>query len=200
MHLQATGYREIVLCGFSLGGNVVLKYAGEQAGGISTGITGCAAVSAPVDLASASAALEEKTNILYNRRFVKKLYRKVCDKMAAQPGSIDTTNFARVRCLRDYDELYAAPLGGYCSAAEYYEKASSRPFIPSITVPTLLINAQDDPFLGSGCYPFDEARSSRTFYFEYPACGGHIGFLAFQKTREYWHETRVADFLSVRYR
>jgi hypothetical protein len=177
----------------------VLKYAGEQAGGISPGITGCAAVSAPVDLASASAALEKKTNILYNRRFVKKLYRKVCDKMAAQPGSIDTAGFARVRCLRDYDELYTAPLGGYGSAAEYYEKASSRPLIPSITVPTLLVNAQDDPFLGSGCYPFDEAAASRTFYFECPACGGHIGFLAFQKNREYWHETRIADFLSGRY-
>ena len=106
MHLIGKGYREIVLCGFSLGGNVVLKYAGEQAEAINAKIIGCAAVSAPVDLSSASVALGRRANIFYNRRFVRKLYRKVRDKMIAQPGSIDTAGFARVRSLRDYDELY----------------------------------------------------------------------------------------------
>ena len=87
-------------------------------------------------------------------------------------------------------------MGGYLNASEYYEKASSRPFLPSITVPTLLVNALDDPFLGSGCYPVAEARTSRTFFFEFPRHGGHIGFLSMHKNREYWHETRVADFFS----
>lgn len=195
-HLAARGYREIVLCGFSLGGNIVLKYAGEQAGDLNGRITCCAAVSAPVDLTSAAAALERPSSFLYNRRFVKKLCRKVRAKAAAQPGSIDAAGLARVRTLRDYDELYTAPLGGYAGASEYYEKASSRPFIPAIAVPALLVNAFDDPFLGQDCYPFEEAHASRTFYLECPRRGGHIGFMAFNNNGEYWHETRVAEFLS----
>ena len=196
LHLQGRGYARIALCGFSLGGNVVLKYAGERGRSISTSIAGCAAISAPVDLPSASEALERRSNSFYNRRFVRKLYCKVRHKMEAQPGSIDTAGFARVRTLRDYDQEYTAPMGGYAGADEYYEKASSRPLIPSISVPALLVNAADDPFLGRGCYPFEEAAASANFHFECPRHGGHIGFVSFQDG-EYWHETRVADFLAA---
>jgi len=194
-HLEMLGYQEIVLCGFSLGGNLALKYVAEKENKISKSIFRCAAVSAPIDLKSSSEALEEQRNLFYNRRFVMKLHKKMQSKALLQPGSVSLDNFTMVKTLRDYDEHYTAPMFGYQNAEDYYLHASSRPQLHQIAIPTFLINAKDDPFLGDSCFPVEEAISNPLFYFEQTDFGGHIGFLT-SKVAEYWHETRVANFLS----
>ncbi len=194
-HLETLGYSEIVLCGFSLGGNLVLKYVTEKGAQISRTISHAAAVSAPINLKSSSDALEEHKNLFYNRRFVKKLCRKITQKALLHPGSVSVEKLAQVKTLRDYDEHYTAPMFGYQNANDYYLQASSYAQLHQIAIPTLLINAQDDPFLGDGCFPITEATSHPLFYFEMTDFGGHIGFLT-PKSDEYWHETRVAEFLA----
>lgn len=195
-HLISKGYASICLVGFSLGGNIVLKYLGERGKKALKYITRAAAVSAPCDLHSSAASLAKITNIIYNKRFVKKLTRKIKAKMALYPGSVSDKYFRYVKTLRDFDDYYTAPMIGYSSANEYYTRESSLPFLSEIAVPTLLINAKDDPFLGKGCYPVEQSERSSAFFFEAPEKGGHIGFYTKPANKEFWHETRVADFLS----
>jgi hypothetical protein len=154
-----------------------------------------AAVSAPCDLSDSSKALERKSNFMYNKRFVKKLLRKVKAKLAAQPGSLNANRIKLVASLRDYDEYYTAPMFGYTSAEDYYSHESSLPWLAQIAIPTLLINAKDDPFLCGKCFPVEESERSNKLFFEDPSHGGHLGFISGNRKGEYWHETRVAEFL-----
>jgi uncharacterized protein len=194
-HIEKLPYDQIYLFGSSLGGNVTLKYIGEKGKNISKKIVRAAAISAPCDLSDSSKALERKSNLIYNRRFVKKLLRKVKAKLAVQPGSLDAGRIRFVRSLRDYDDHFTAPMFGYRDAQDYYTHESSFPLLQHIAIPTLLINAKDDPFLSGKCFPVDEAERSNRFFFEDPAHGGHLGFLSNDRKGEYWHETRVAEFL-----
>lgn len=193
--LEKLPYDEIYIVGFSLGGNVALKYVGEKGKKISKKLVRAAAISAPCDLSDSSKALERTSNFIYNKRFVKKLLRKVKAKLAAHPGSLNPTRVKLVKTLRDYDNHYTAPMFGYTDAEDYYAHESSLPLLTQITIPTLLINAKDDPFLSGKCFPVEEAERSNRFFFEDPAHGGHIGFLSRDRKGEYWHETRVAEFL-----
>jgi uncharacterized protein len=195
LHLQSKGYTSICLVGFSLGGNIVLKYLGERGKKALKYIARAAAVSAPCDLHSSSNSLEKITNKIYNKRFVKKLVRKIKAKMVLYPGMATDQYFRYVKTLRDFDDYYTAPMIGYSGANEYYTRESSLPLLSEIAVPTLLINAKDDPFLGKGCFPVEQSERSSALFFEAPERGGHIGFYTKPTNKEFWHETRVADFL-----
>ena len=194
----APGYPEgVALVGFSLGGNLTLKYLGEAP--VDPAVIGGAAVSAPVDLAASAQALDRRWgNRIYLRRFLQTLIAKVAAKARRFPGEIDVTDIQRVRSFQEFDDRYTARLHGFRDAADYWAQSSARQYLTEITAPTLLINARDDPFLPPECFPRTEAEASPCFFLEAPEFGGHVGFIDWAEgpNGPTWAERRVVEFLT----
>lgn len=187
--------RLIDLIGFSLGGNLVLKYLGERPEEVPLRVGGAVAFSVPCDLACSSRQLARFSNRLYMERFLMSLRAKIRAKHRMFPGQLNPSGLDAVRTFQEFDDRFTAPIHGFRDAEEYWARNSSRPFLPFITHPTLLINAANDPFLGHDCYPREEAAGSEFFHFESPAEGGHVGFPTHSNRGEYWSESRAAEFL-----
>jgi predicted alpha/beta-fold hydrolase len=192
---ESYDYKQIALIGFSLGGNVVTKYLGEQGNNIDSNIKAAVVMSVPCHLASSAGRLDSPANWIYRKRFLRMLHQTIRDKMRIMPDKLSDKDFHWIKTLREYDNRYTAPIHGFKDANDYYSRSSSRPFIPQIKIPTLMINALNDPFLGEACYPFEEAKQSDCFFLETPANGGHTGFASFNKKNEYWHEGRSISFI-----
>ncbi len=192
---KSRSYRSVVLIGFSLGGNLTLVYLGDQGPGISHRIAGAVVFSVPCDLTDSAYELAQLKCRLYMRLFLSSLHQKIQAKMRAMPSRIDDNDFHRIKNFKAYDDRYTAPLHGFKSAEDYWEKCSSRAFISRVCVPTLIVNALDDPFLSGGCYPRREAAESRYVFLETPLSGGHVGFIQFNRENVYWSETRTIDFI-----
>ncbi len=196
-HVFASGgYDEVALVGFSLGGNITLKYLGDRAGDVDSRIVAGVAFSVPTDLASCAQKMAGRAQGIYMRRFMNGLRTKVREKIRSHPDRVTDIGLDRMRTFREFDGGYTAPLNGFSSAEDYWTQCSSKPVLPDIQVPTLLVNAVDDPFLGEGCHPGAEAGANRRFYFENPYHGGHVGFMANRTCREFWSETRAVDFVA----
>lgn len=193
--LQSAEYDALALVGFSLGGNMTLKYLGEEGAAIDRRIVGAATFSVPCDLASSSKRLAAPSNRLYMRRFLRSLAIKVREKMARMPGAISDEGLAGMTTFQEFDDRYTAPLHGFRDAEDYWARSSSRPFLGAITVPTLLVNAQDDPFLAPPCFPTEEAERSGFLYLEMPRHGGHVGFIGGSRRERFWMEIRTVAFL-----
>ncbi len=183
----------IDLIGFSLGGNLTLKLVGEDPANLPSQIRGAVAFSTPCDLACSSRQLSRLSNMVYMERFLIAMRSKVRAKKRMFPDDLDLTGLGRIRTFQEFDDRYTAPIHGFKSAADYWERNSCRQFLPAIRIPTLLVNAANDPFLGPGCHPREEADASGHFHFEMPAQGGHVGFPG--GGRENWAETRALEFL-----
>jgi hypothetical protein len=123
------------------------------------------------------------------------LHEKIRAKMRILPGQISDEGYHRIKTFKDFDDRYTAPLHGFRDAENYWRKSSCKQFLKNITVPTLLVNALNDPFLAEPCYPVEEATANPNFFLEMPASGGHVGFISFNKTEEYWFESRAVAFL-----
>jgi len=186
-------YRSIHLVGFSLGGNVTLKYLGERNSEAAALVRSAVAVSVPCDLASGAIELEKPHNRVYMNRFIRNLGGKLKQKAAAFP-EIDLRNYSSIRTFRQFDDKYTAPIHGFENADSYWKICSSKAYLHDIQVPTLLINAQDDPFLGADCYPYEIARDHSYLFFQAPEKGGHVGFVNFGN-KYYWSEKRALAFL-----
>jgi uncharacterized protein len=184
-------YARIGLVGFSLGGNVVLKYLGEERE--TCGVVGAVAISVPCDLENACYRISEPVNRVYLNSFLKSLKRNIRRKAAVIPDRVSVDGLDRIRNLIDFDNRYTAPLNGFVDAHDYYGKASSLSFLPDISTSTLLINAQNDPFLTESCYPTEVCESSRYLSLETPESGGHVGFP--MGRGRYWSEERTVTFL-----
>jgi predicted alpha/beta-fold hydrolase len=194
----ATKYDEIYLIGFSLGGNLTLKYLGEQSEALSPKVKKAVVFSVPCDLAASSKQISRVSNRLYERRFLNSLRQKIEQKATLFPNDISLEPYLkkRIKTLRDFDEHYTAPLHGFQSADDYYAKCSAKQFISRITIPTLIINAKNDVFLSPSCYPFDEAQSSDVVFLETPKSGGHLGFITEETAHGlYWSEMRALGFI-----
>ncbi len=189
-------YRQIALVGFSLGGNLTLKYLGEAPDFVDPRICGAVAFSVPCDLASSALALESPMNRIYMRHFLRTLEKKIHRKAASFPGRVDPSAVRTMSTFREFDGTFTAPMNGFASADDYWQRASSRQFLPRISVPTLLVNALNDPFLPLECFPSIEAEASRGFHLETPESGGHVGFISFNRRNEYWSESRAVGFIS----
>jgi uncharacterized protein len=187
-------YSEIALIGFSLGGNITLKYLGEQGASLHPLIAKAVAFSVPCDLSSSAIKLAKPANKLYMIRFMKTLRQKVRDKKRMFPGLIEDQNLHRIRTFVQFDDQYTAPIHGFKNAEDYFAQCSSRQFLTRIRIPALLVNALNDPFLDQSSFPYEEAAVSSHFFFESPQSGGHMGFVAFGNG-EYWSETRALQFL-----
>lgn len=188
-------YRRLALVGFSLGGNLTLKYLGEAER--DPRVVAAVAFSVPVDLAASAAVLARRRNAPYMAYFLRRLRRKVRQKAAQFPDRVSAEGLRRLRTFRAFDDRYTAPLHGFADAEDYWARASSRRFLPAIRIPTLLVNAADDPFLAPACFPRAEAEASAAFHLEVPRHGGHVGFVAFHPDGTYWSERRAAAFLAA---
>ncbi|MBX7126302.1 MAG: alpha/beta fold hydrolase [Cyclobacteriaceae bacterium] len=186
------GYTSIALIGFSLGGNITLKYLGETSrpGEVKRGV----AISAPVHLGSSCDEISKTHNTLYARRFLKSLKEKVRAKsnLIPLPG-IDL--LPAIRTLRSFDDVFTGPLHGFRDAADYYEKCSSLYYLKGIKVPALLLNAKNDPFLSPRCFPDSGEINNPFITFDFPLRGGHVGFAQFGTHGVYWSEQRTMAFL-----
>jgi len=194
-HVLATKkYKTLALVGFSLGANMTLKYAGEMGKKISPQVICAVGVSSPCDLVSSSMELHKKKNAIYSKRFIITLVEKMKQKEPLLPPNI-TRDFSSIKTLMDFDNNFTAPLNGFKDAMDYWTKCSSNNFIAGTAVPLLILSAADDPILGKECYPYAVASKSKKIFLEVPEKGGHMGFVTFSRNGEFWHETRVAEFV-----
>jgi predicted alpha/beta-fold hydrolase len=192
----AASYSRIALIGFSLGGNLSLKYLGEAPP--HPAVIAGVAISAPVDLAASARMLDQRwSNRLYLRRFISSLIAKVEAKALRFPEQIDARGSRALRTFQEFDDRYTSRLHGFRDAADYWQQASARQYLHQITVPALLLNALDDPFLAPECFPFPEAEQNRCLFLETPASGGHLGFLEYAGGLRPWFERRVTQFLAT---
>lgn len=193
--LAAARYPQIALIGFSLGGNVTLKYLGE--GNCHPAVIAGVAISVPIDLAASASAIDGRwSNRVYLRRFLSRLLPKVQAKALRFPGQLDLSGSHLIRTLREFDNLYTAPFHGFRDADEYWKKSSARQYLEGIKVPVLLLNARDDPFLSSESFPYAEAEKNPHFFFEPTKSGGHVGFIDLASNLRRWHEARTLGFLA----
>ncbi|WP_081208391.1 YheT family hydrolase [Salegentibacter sediminis] len=190
--LKGNQYDEIVLVGFSLGGNLMLKYLGENVK-IPSEIKSAVAVSTPCDLGGSLEEISKPRNIIYSKRFIRNLKKELFKRHLAFPERITKKEIDGCKTLRDIDELYTSRAHGYKNAADYYQKCSSLQFLPNVQIPTLIINAENDSFLSATCYPIEIAENSETLHLEIPAHGGHVGFI--QNKESYYHEERALEFI-----
>ena len=190
-------YKTIALIGFSLGGNLVLKYMGTPAMHHLSKVNISAAVSVPCHLSSSSDKLKTWQNYIYSQRFLVSLKEKLSRKMIAFPGNISTEAFENIKTVRDFDDVYTGPAHGFEDAEDYYTKCSSLFSLKNIKTPTLLINAKNDPFLTDLCMPYQEAESNSNLHFYAPQHGGHVGFLPEKKGNPCQHEIWILKFLKT---
>jgi predicted alpha/beta-fold hydrolase len=187
----STKYKSIYLIGFSLGGNLTLKFLGEI--GEACPILKKAVVfSVPLDLHMSCLQISQPGNWVYEQRFLKSLKAKVIEK-AKQYPALDVSKLKSLTRLIDFDDHFTAPIHGFSNAIDYYTKCSSIGFLDSIKVPTLIVNAKNDPFLSEECFPnlLDHSYVKS----EYPERGGHVGFAQFNQNGLYWSELRALEFI-----
>lgn len=185
-------YSSIVLAGFSLGGNLLLKYLGETAN-IPLQIKSAVAVSVPCDLGASLEELNRNKNFLYSKRFIRNLKRELFLRQEQFPLELGKREITSCNSLLAIDELYTSKAHGYKNASDYYQKCSCLQFLPNINIPTLLLNAANDTFLPQQCYPVKIAENSKFLHLEIPAHGGHVGFINSRGSS--FHEERAMDFV-----
>jgi len=187
-------YHSIGFVGFSLGGNLVLKYLGESGHILAPDRHWAAAMSVPCDLKASARRLDRAINHVYNWRFLRTLVRKTRTKAGRYPGRINMVKLNAITSLKAFDDLYTAPVHGFRDAEDYWRRCSAQIFLNDIRIPTLLINALNDPFLDQSCFPYTAARRNNMLFLETPHSGGHVGFLPNSLRGPFWHETRVVQF------
>ena len=189
------------VAGVSLGGNALLKYLGERAAPdrAPTALKAAVSICAPMDLLAAGNRLSEDRlcRWLYTRYFLRSMKPKVMEKANRFPGAIDVTRISQARTLRDFDDAYTAPMHGYANALDYWQRASSKPWLPHITMPTLVINPRNDPFIPEASLP-GITEASNAVILHQPAEGGHMGFVtgAFPGGLT-WLPSRLAKFFNA---
>lgn len=190
------GLASIFLTGFSMGGNIVLKLAGERSGDAPPSLRGVCAVSPSLDLRACALAIEHRSNRIYQASFVRSLHRRIRQKQKLFPELYDTSPLRHVRTVRDFDEYYTAVHGNFRDADDYYARASALQFIPAVRVPTLIIHAQDDPFVPFASFRDPAIENNPDVLLLTPTQGGHVGFIADDGRGEdrFWAENRVVEF------
>lgn len=191
------GLEQIWMIGYSMGGNLVLKMAGE-AGASLTALRGVLAVCPNIDPTQCVDALEQPRNRFYRNHFLNRLKARMIRKAALFPGKWDLTALARIATIREFDDRYTAPDGRYAGAADYYDRAGARHVVADITIPTVIMTAQNDPFIPYSMFATPALRNNPAITLVAPTHGGHCGF--FQRSRagedRYWAENRLLDFIA----
>jgi uncharacterized protein len=189
----------LLLVGYSLGGNVLLKWLGEHGGRTSPDIRGAAAVSVPFDLAAGARHIAQGFARVYQAHFLRSLKRKARDRLVRFPDLADPQRIAGARTLYAFDDVVTGPVHGFAGADDYYERSSSLRFLSAIRVPTLLLGARDDPFLPASVLDQVRAIADKTpaLTVEFLPKGGHVGFVSGPPWRPaYYADERIGDFLA----
>lgn len=173
--LAPTSSRPLFLAGVSLGGNAMLKWLAREGPGAGNLVRAAAAISAPLDLNAAGAALRHGFNRLYTAEFLRTLKPKTLAKLEHFPGLFDAVAMRLATTFDEFDDIFTAPVHGYRDVTDYWTRASSKPELAAIAVPTLLINARNDPFLPGHALP-SEGDEGAMVILEQPETGGHAGF------------------------
>ncbi|MGB5553100.1 MAG: alpha/beta fold hydrolase [Flavobacteriaceae bacterium] len=190
--LTTKKYKELYIKGVSLGGNMALKYVGENRV-LPNELKAVIGISVPCDLHSSLKELLKIKNALYAQRFKKHLTDKLRLKLSIFPDKISKTDIGQIKTLKDFDDIYTSKAHGFKNAVDYYEKCSCLQFLTNIKIPTLIINAKNDSFLGPECYPYKVAEQHAYLYLETPKYGGHVGF--YEPGNQYYSEKRAINFL-----
>jgi predicted alpha/beta-fold hydrolase len=192
--LASGGYDEVVLIGFSMGGNQILKYLGEAPDRVPSQVSAAAVFSVPCDLSSAERVISRSAWGIYLEYFMRGLRKKVRTKARQFPDIYDPALLKGIDSLRTFDDRYTAPINGFADAEDYYARSSSARYLDGLRVPTLVVNARNDPFLTARCQPVAQAQANPALSLEMPRFGGHVGFVAAGKTNVYWSELRARSF------
>jgi predicted alpha/beta-fold hydrolase len=196
MNLIGEGFQQIYFVGYSMGGNLVTKMAGEFGAEAPKELKGVAAVCPALDLSACADALERPANFLYERHFVKALlarYRRKCELF---PERYTQNGLGRIRTVREFDDEITAPHFGFRDAEEYYQAASAKKVIKQVHVPMLMMTAQDDPFVPYESFARAGVEQNPCVQFVSPKHGGHCGFISrFAGAERFWAEQRIVDFV-----
>ncbi|GAA4945528.1 alpha/beta fold hydrolase [Algibacter agarivorans] len=187
-------YSNIYLKGISLGANIILKYLGER-DNVPVQVKAAIAVSVPCYLTGSAKELHTLKNKLYHDRFLKHLVGKLKTKQQRFPELLSIETLNTIKTLASFDNVYTSKAHGFEDALDYYIKCSSLQFLPNIKIPALIINALNDSFLSSECYPVKEAKNNPNLYLEMPIHGGHAGFIG--KKNVYYNEKRALEFVKL---
>lgn len=195
-HAVNMGYEEIVLVGFSMGGSLSLRSVAEFPEQVPEQVKKVVAFSVPCDLPSSVDTLSQPHNKLYNKRFLRKLGEKIRAKEKLFPGQISSEGYKSITHFHDFDDRYTAPLHGFSNAQDFYARASVKPFLKNIRVPTLIVQALNDTFLSPESICYDEVAANEHLFLETPDMGGHCGFVI-RGSSVSWAEQRAILFVTA---
>ena len=170
-------YNSFSIIGFSMGGNMALKYLGDGLHVLPNKLKAAVGVSVPCDLGSSSRKITHWTNYLYDKNFLQTLIKKANIKAEQFPELINSNDLKKIKSLVTFDEYFTGPIHGFTGAQDYYDQSNSLQYLPSLQKPALLINSLDDPFLTPTCFPFEIAENSKLLHFTATRYGGHVGFM-----------------------
>jgi uncharacterized protein len=188
---QKKDYKSIALIGFSMGGSIILKYLGINKN-ISSKIRAAVAISTPCNLKDSMLEVQKPSNRIYYQRFLKALVQKLKTKIVLLPDIINDID--RIKSFDDIHKIYTTPVYGFENTDDFYKQASAVNYLEGITVPSLIINAQNDPMLPKSCSPVKIAKDHPNVYLDTPSRGGHVGFTLFGQTST-WSEIRSHEFV-----
>jgi predicted alpha/beta-fold hydrolase len=192
--------RPIVVAGFSLGGNVVVKYVGERGESLPAEVRAAAGISVPFDLERSARAIDAPGfwNAVYRERFMRRLREKAAEKARRFPGAFDARAAARARTFADFDGAVTAPVHGFPSAEAYWRASSSGRFLAGVRRPLLAVSSLDDPMVPATSIPVEVARANPCVTLETTEAGGHVAFVAGSPFwPSFWAERRATDFLAA---
>ena len=196
MDLIAEGFERIFFAGYSMGGNLVMKMAGELGNGAPKQLKGVAVVCPALDLAACANALERTQNLVYQWHFVKNLMARYRRKTELFPERYTKNGFGPIRTVREFDDEITAPCFGFKDAEEYYERSSAKNVVGQAAVPLLVITAKDDPFVPYESFLRARVEANPCVRFVAPDHGGHCGFISRSAgTERFWAEQRIVEFV-----
>ena len=188
-------FRAICFAGFSMGGNLVLRMAGELGAAAPKELIAVCGICPTIELSACVDAIEHPSNRIYQLNFVRQLKARMRRKSKLFPGRFDLSNLHRIRTIREFDDIITAPNSGYQGAADYYQRASAARSVNQISVPTLILTAQDDPIVPYSLFEAAGIVSNPRIAFEAPEHGGHCSFISrWSGWERYWAEARIIEF------
>lgn len=189
-------FSKIYLLGFSLGGNLILKYLGERGAAVPKNILKAVGFSVPTDLYASCLKISSGFNHVYSRRFLNQLKGKVKKKSGYFPDDFDLNSLKKIRTLIDFDHSFTAPIHDFDSALHYYSHCSAQRYLAGIKIPTIIVNAQNDPFLAPSCYPEKVLKKHSFVELVNPSKGGHCGFADRSFVNGYWSEVLAWNYMN----
>jgi len=194
---QKYNYKQVHIVGYSLSGNITLKFMGEFNDTMPTNIKSAVTISTPCDLKGSSMAISASENSIYMKGFLKTLKIKALEKIARFPdANLDASKISSAKNFQEFDSAFTAPTHGFIDADDYWKQSSCKQFLHRIQKPTLLISSKDDPFLSDSCLPVEESKNHSHFTFLQTNYGGHIGFVnGLYMKKQRWLEKQILTFI-----